>query len=132
MGATGESIARAAPAPCAQGAASGNRQSRARAASRFWVTAAKSEGARATQPERAPAGGGDQQWQELLERCDTLQLAVRIAWEALLEAYKPSPDGFVNPPPELLERYYKASALRQAAELALFSYTHQRERMSGD
>ena len=84
------------------------------------------------QPERSPAGGSDQQWQELLERCDMLQLAVRIAWEALLEAYKPSSDGFVNPPPELLERYYKASALRQAAELALFNYMQKHESMSGD
>jgi hypothetical protein len=64
----------------------------------------------------------DLEWWELKARFDTLQLAAKIAWEALLEAYKPSADGTVNPPTELLERYQQAAALRQAAELALFRY----------
>ena len=77
-------------------------------------------GGSATHPEQASSGGDDQQWTELLARCDLLQVAAKLAWEALLEAYKPSADGAVNPPPELLERYQQAAALRQAAEFALF------------
>jgi hypothetical protein len=76
----------------------------------------------ATKPEQAPNGGEDQQWTELLARYDLLQAAARLAWEALLEAYKPSADGFVDRPPELLERYQQASALRQAAEFALYRH----------
>jgi hypothetical protein len=79
-------------------------------------------GGGATDPEQAPAGGNDQQWTELLARYDLLQAAARISWQALLEAYKPSADGSIDPPLELLERYQQAAALRQVAEFALFNH----------
>ena len=82
----------------------------------------ESTGGGATDPEQAPTGGDDGQWTELLARYDLLQAAARISWEALLEAYKPSIDGSINPPLELLERYQQAAALRQAAEFALFKH----------
>ena len=83
-------------------------------------------------PEQTPTGGDDPQWIELLERYGLLQAAARLAWEALLEAYKPSADGMVSPPPELLERYQQAAAMRQAAELALFNYIKSSGRLAGD
>jgi len=83
-------------------------------------------------PERAPTGEDDPQWIELLERYGLLQAAARLAWEALLEAYRPSADGLVSPPPELLERYQQAAALRHAAELALFNYIKSGKRLTGD
>jgi len=79
-------------------------------------------GGGATEPEQVPTGGDDQQWTELLARSDLLQAAARLAWEALLEAYRPADDGLVIPPPELLERYQQAAALRRAAEFALLKH----------
>jgi len=58
----------------------------------------------------------------LLARYDFVQAAARLAWEALLAAYKPSADGLIDPPAELLDRYQQAAAVRHAAELALFRY----------
>jgi hypothetical protein len=84
----------------------------------------------ATYPAQSPAGVDEHQWRELMARYDVLQLAAKVAWEALLEAYKPAADGSVNPPQELLDRYQQAAALRHAAEVALFSYIQKGGRMS--
>jgi hypothetical protein len=87
----------------------------------------------ATEPEKASSGGGDdQQWHGLLARYDLLQAAARLAWEALLEAYKPGADGTINPPAELLDRYAQACAVREVAEMALFNYIESGKLLSND
>ncbi|HEY6514454.1 MAG TPA: hypothetical protein VI032_20930 [Burkholderiaceae bacterium] len=73
-----------------------------------------------------------QQWAGLLARYNVLQLAAMDAWERLLGAYRATPEGLIDPPPELLERYQRASAMRQQAEVALFSYIQAGGRMSFD
>jgi hypothetical protein len=83
-----------------------------------------------TDPEQSPATADDQQWIALLARYDLLQAAARLAWEALLEAYKPSADGLIDPSAELLERYQQAVAVRQAAELALFRHVNSGKSLS--
>ena len=85
-----------------------------------------------TDPEQAAVTDDDQQWTTLLARYDSLQAAARLAWQSLLEAYKPSADGTIDPPPELIERYQQAAALRHAAEVALFSDVNSGRRLLGD
>ena len=49
--------------------------------------------------QAASSGGDDPQWSELMVRYDMLQAAARLAWEALLAAYKTGADGSIGPPP---------------------------------
>jgi hypothetical protein len=70
-----------------------------------------------------PATGGDRDWHDLLQQYELVQMASALAFQALLDAYKPTPDGLIAAPsPEVLMRYRNASALRAAAEQALLSF----------
>lgn len=69
-----------------------------------------------------PTAGSGTTWRALLAQYDMVQAASKFAWEALLDAYKPSWDGRVDPQPELIERYKQASALLRAAERALLTF----------
>ena len=71
--------------------------------------------------QQAPAGGRDEQWTEVVARYDVLQAAETFAWQALLDANKPSPAGSIDPQPELLLRYRNLSAMRMAAEQTLLA-----------
>jgi len=77
--------------------------------------------------QQAPAGGGDEQWTEVVARYDVLQAATTFAWQALLDANKPSPAGSIDPQPELLLRYRNLSAMRMAAEQTMLAYSASRE-----
>jgi hypothetical protein len=77
--------------------------------------------------QQAPAGEGDEQWSEVVARYDVLQAAATFAWQALLDANKPSPAGSIDPQPELLLRYRNLSAMRMAAEQAMLAYSASRE-----
>ena len=68
----------------------------------------------------------DPRWSELRSQYDLVSMAARVAWEALVAAYKPTLDETGLPSAELLAQYRNASALRQAAEQALLAYLHER------
>jgi hypothetical protein len=73
--------------------------------------------------------GGDDRWRDLLAQYELVQMAAGLALQALVEAYKPRPDGMISdPPPEVLRRYRKACALRVVAEQALFDFVESHGR----
>jgi hypothetical protein len=67
----------------------------------------------------APPDPEDQRWRALIAQHQVLSAAAAVAWSALLDAYRPSPDGMIRPQPDLLQRYRSACAMRAAAEAAL-------------
>lgn len=73
--------------------------------------------------------GGDDRWRDLLAQYELVQMAAGLALQALIEAYKPRPDGMINdPPPEVLQRYRRACALRVVAEQALLEFVESNAR----
>jgi hypothetical protein len=73
--------------------------------------------------------GGDDRWRDLLAQYELVQMAAGLALQALIEAYKPRPDGMIkDPPPEVLQRYRRACALRVVAEQALLDFVESHGR----
>ncbi len=68
-----------------------------------------------------PSDPADQRWQALMAQHDMLSAAAAVAWRALVEAYRPSPDGIIRQQPELMQRYHSACAMRAAAEADLLA-----------
>ena len=56
---------------------------------------------------------------DLWAQCDVVNGASLIAWQALIDAYRPLPSEHEMPVAELLIRYRNANALRIAAERTL-------------
>ena len=73
----------------------------------------------------------DQRWQALLAQHEVLSAAAAVAWSALVEAYRPSPDGMNRPQPDLLQRYRTACAVRAAAEAELLALLQTGSRVQG-
>ena len=72
--------------------------------------------------QSAPLKEDDQQWRALLAQCQLLNAAAVVAWNALIDAYRPLPNGNVQPSADLLLRYKNASSLRVAAEKAMLHF----------
>ena len=73
--------------------------------------------------------GGDDRWRDLLAQYELVQMAAGLALQALIEAYKPQPDGMIDEPsPEVLQRYRRACALRVVAEQALLEFVESNAR----
>jgi hypothetical protein len=73
--------------------------------------------------------GGDDRWRDLLAQYELVQMAAGLALQALIEAYNPRPDGMISdPPPEVLQRYRRACALRVVAERALLEFVESHAR----
>ena len=78
--------------------------------------------------QQAPTGGDDR-WRDLLAQYELVQMAAGLALQALIEAYKPRPDGMVDDPsPDVLQRYRKACALRVVAEQQLLDFVESHAR----
>ncbi len=77
--------------------------------------------------QQSPSGGDGDNWRELVAQYELVQMATGLAFQALVEAYRPGPDGHISEPPaELLMRYKNACALRMAAEQALLRLLESR------
>ena len=66
--------------------------------------------------------GRDEEWSALLAKYDLLNAACMVAWQALVAAYRPKPNGCTEPSPELMRRYKEASTVRMAAERRLLLF----------
>jgi hypothetical protein len=73
-----------------------------------------------------PEDPTDQRWHALMAQHEVMSAAAAVAWSALVDAYRPSPDGMIRPTPDLLQRYHSACALRAAAEAELLALLQPR------
>jgi hypothetical protein len=79
--------------------------------------------------ESQQSTGGNDRWRDLLAQYELVQMAAGLAFQALIEAYKPRPDGMIDQPPaDALLRYKKACALRVVAEQRLLDFVESNAR----